>query len=71
VIAVVPNSPAAAAGVRAGDVLVALNGYPLARLDRAQINEATKASSVTYTVRSGSSERTVTLPLRDVLPPRS
>lgn len=70
VIAVEPNAAAARAGIKVGDTLVALNGYPLARLDTAQMSEAIAADTVTYTVRRGSSEREVTLALTDLLPRR-
>jgi S1-C subfamily serine protease len=68
VIAVVPQSPAYKAGLRTGDVLLTLNGDPLAQLDNAQIKEALRANAVTYTVRSTGGKRSVTLTLSDMLP---
>lgn len=70
VIVVVPNSAASNAGIDVGDTLVALNGYPLARLDMAQVAEAMRGDSVSYTIRRGTGERDVTLALTDLLPPR-
>jgi hypothetical protein len=70
VIVLEPNSAAASAGIKVGDTLVAINGYPLARCDIAQMSEALSADSVTYTVRSGGREREVTLKLVDLLPTR-
>jgi hypothetical protein len=67
VIAIVPNSAASSAGIKVGDTLVAINGYPLALLDIAQIGEALAADSVTYTVRSDGREREVTFRLTDLL----
>ncbi|MGB6984485.1 MAG: aspartyl protease family protein [Candidatus Aquilonibacter sp.] len=67
VIAVVPGSPGGDAGVHVGDVLTAINGDPLAHLDRVQIQEALQAPRVTYTLRSGGTERNVTLVMRDQL----
>ncbi len=68
VIAVDSNSAAARAGISLGDTLVGINGYPLARLDIAQIDEALRGDAVSYTVRSGDHERAVTLALTDLLP---
>lgn len=70
VIVVEPNSPASRAGVTVGDTIVAINGYPLARLDTPQIREAFAAQSVTCTIRRGNREREVTFTLFDLLPPR-
>lgn len=69
VIAVQANSPAAKAKVQVGDRLVMINGYPVARLDNAQLAQALQADSVSYLVRSGSDEREVVLALTDLLPP--
>jgi hypothetical protein len=68
ILAVIPDSPAFVAGLRKGDVLVAVNGDPLSHLDSAQIGEALAARAVTFTVRSGGKTRTATLILRDLLP---
>ena len=70
VIFVEPNSAASIAGINVGDTLLAINGYPVARLDSAQMSEALRADSITYTVRSGDRERDVTLRLADLLPRR-
>jgi hypothetical protein len=70
VIVVEPNTAAARAGLKVGDTVVAINGYPIARLDWAQIREALAADTVTYTIRSGSRERDVTFGLTDQLPQR-
>lgn len=70
VIAVIPHSTGAKAGIRAGDVLIAINGDPLGSLSVAQVAEAMTADSVTYLVRSGERIRRVTLPLFDLLPAR-
>ncbi len=68
VIAVVPDSPASRAGIIAGDVLVKINGYPLAALDIAQLREALRANRVSYTIRRAHRDRVVTLRLTDRLP---
>jgi S1-C subfamily serine protease len=62
IIAVDPGSAASRPGIHVGDTLVAINGYPIARLDAAQLSEAATADSVTYAVRRGDRERAVNLP---------
>jgi S1-C subfamily serine protease len=51
---VVPGSPAEAAGLRAGDVLVALNGVPFGKENEAKVKATQKAmtpgAKITYTV---------------------
>ena len=56
------------AGLRTGDVVLAVNGAPLPELDSAQIKEALRANAVTFTVRSAGEQRSVTLMLHDLLP---
>jgi C-terminal processing protease CtpA/Prc len=64
---VIPGSPAEAAGIQAGDVLVALNGVPLNKDNDEEMAKARKewkpGQTVTYTVRRNGGERQVTLTL--------
>ena len=64
---VFPGSPAEAAGIQAGDVLVALNGVPITRDNEDALMKARKdwkpGQNVTYTIKRNGSERQVPLTL--------
>ncbi len=68
VTAVTPNSPAAQAGFRTGDVLLAVNGA--AYSDKEAVHKAKKdcavGKQVTYKVRRDSAEKTITATLAPV-----
>lgn len=65
--AVMPGSPAAAAGIRQDDSLLAIDGAPVATGDDArrqvldQVDRAAKAGPIRLTLNHGGVERTVTL----------
>lgn len=68
-----PDSPAAAAGVGIGDRIIALNNHPASQFsgaDFAAANEGQIGALLAYSVLSHSSgrQRTVTLRLRELLP---
>jgi predicted metalloprotease with PDZ domain len=67
---VYPGGPAAAAGFRTGDVLVALNGIRFAAENKAELKAAKRAlavgSEVAYTVARGGYERTLSATLAAV-----
>lgn len=67
---VVPDSPAEAAGLRRGDVLVALNGVSFAEENKAKLKAAKKGmkagGEVTYTVQRDSHEKRVAVTLASV-----
>ena len=64
---VIPGSPAEAAGITAGDILVALNGVALKKENDEALMKARKdwkpGQSVSYTVKRNGSERQVSLTL--------
>ena len=64
---VIPGSPAEAAGITAGDVLVALNGVALKKENDDALMKARKdwkpGQTVSYTVKRNGSERQVSLTL--------
>jgi C-terminal processing protease CtpA/Prc len=64
---VVPGSPAEAAGIQAGDILVALNGVRISDDNEEALTKARKewkpGQTVTYTIKRNGSERQVTLTL--------
>lgn len=64
---VVAGSPAAKAGLRAGDVVTAVNGYRLADAREREMcsssAECNVGSKVTYTVQRGSSKREIAVKL--------
>ncbi len=67
---VVPGSPAAGLGIKAGDKIVAINGKDAAHLtadQRYDLFLKNAGTNVTLVVQSGSSRRTVMVSLRDVL----
>lgn len=70
VINVLPGSPAAGADVERGDVVLALDGTPVERLDgpaRREVLRQSPGTRVKVTLRRGSAVRTVNLTLRDIL----
>lgn len=70
ITAVTPGSPAEAAGFRAGDTLVALEGVALAEENHEQLKKIKKGlsvgSKVKYTVARGGSKRELTATLAEV-----
>jgi C-terminal processing protease CtpA/Prc len=70
VASVAPNSPAAEAGFRAGDVLVSLNGIALSEANKDALKKAKSnlgvGKSVAYTIRRGGAEQTLTATLAPV-----
>lgn len=67
VMKVVPHSPAESAGLKPGDILLALNGVPIAKENTARLAKARKewtpGQSVTYTIRREGVDRDITLTL--------
>ena len=73
VIAVAPDGPAALAGIRAGDRLLAVDGRPASARDpglAAALLEGPEGSEVTLTLARGERRRSVTL-LREVVVPET
>ncbi len=70
IVRVEPHSPAAEAGLRAGDVLVALNGIYLSDDNREQLAEAKRALApgveATYTVKREGGKRQIAVTLSHV-----
>lgn len=68
--AVTTGSPAEAAGFRAGDVLLAINGVELTAANKEAVKKVKKAlgpgSQATYTVRRQGAKTTLTATLADV-----
>ncbi len=64
---VMPGSPAAAAGIRAGDVLVALDGAPIADLRgySAALKAQQPGDTVELTVRRDGEEKVLTATLAE------
>lgn len=71
VVDVVPGSPAADAGIKAGDEITAVDGAPVQTLDlfatRAELADPARPA-VTLTFSRGDSSSTATLALRDLVP---
>lgn len=70
VAAVIPGSPAADAGVAAGDAIAAIDGTPVAQLSPLQMYASSRGpvgSTVRYTLVTGTNQRDVTLTLRELL----
>ncbi len=63
VIAVQPDSPAAAGGLNAGDVIIGLNGKILKTMSAEERTSALRGSPLTLLVRSGEVEQVVQLSL--------
>lgn len=73
VVAVTPNGPAAEAGIRVGDRLLAVDGRPLGPRDpglAATLLEGPEGSEVTLTLARGNRPRAVTL-VREVVVPET
>ncbi len=70
IVSVAPGSPAAQAGFRAGDVLVAMNGIALTEANKPALKQAKAGlgvgKQVAYTVRRGGAESTLTATLAPV-----
>lgn len=70
ITAVVPDSPAEAAGFQAGDVLVALNGIALSEENHEALKKAKRsfapARSVTYTVKRAGAKQQLAVTLGHV-----
>lgn len=70
--AVMNGGPAEQAGLKAGDVITAVNGKPAAELTlyrlRAMLRDGAPGSRVTFAVGKGSTARTVTVVLRRLIP---
>jgi len=67
ILKVIPGTPAESAGLKAGDVLVALNGVKIAKDNDEALSKARKewkpGQTVTYTVNRDGAERQVSLTL--------
>jgi C-terminal processing protease CtpA/Prc len=67
VLRVIPDSPAEAAGIQAGDVLFALNGVRISEDNEKALQKVKKewapGQSVTYTIKRDGADREVTLTL--------
>ena len=63
---VLPDSPAAAAGLQAGDVVVAIDGDPVAATDRSRVREMCRRAGAVISVRfkRGEAVKTVRVALR-------
>jgi hypothetical protein len=69
VVGVVPGSPAASAGVAAGDLVSKVNGEPIASWDPARYEAAiAKGPSLEYTFIEGSTETVRSLRIVDIVP---
>ncbi len=71
IASVLEGTPAAAAGVKAGDTIVAIDGKPTASMSDADYRTAVggrAGTPVIYTLRSGNASRIVTLTTVDLLP---
>jgi hypothetical protein len=67
---VIPGSPAAEAGIAAGDAIAAIGGTPVAQLSPQQMFASARApvgTAVRYTIVTGTNQRDVTLTLRELL----
>src|SRR4029077_12928749 len=67
---VLPSSPAADAGLAAGDVILTLDGTPTEKLDAAQMYAASRqaaGTSLRLTVETNGTKRDVNLQLRELL----
>ena len=71
IIDVIAGGPAAAAGLKAGDQIIAINGRPTARLDlpatRIKFRDDPPQTRVRLTVEANGARREVTLILRDLV----
>jgi len=68
IIQVVPNSPAAQAGLRPGDVLIGFNGIPYAKANQEKLEvayrkEMTIGNTITYTITRDGQRRDVPIHL--------
>ncbi|MGA8576922.1 MAG: aspartyl protease family protein [Candidatus Cybelea sp.] len=71
IVKVLDGTPAAAAGVKAGDTIVAIDGKRAASMSDADYRAAVGSragTSVIYTLRSGNASRLVTMTTVDLLP---
>lgn len=69
IASVVPDTSAATAGVRAGDLISRINGEPITTWDLRRYDQLlTQASEVTFTFLRGTVETPLTLPVFDLVP---
>jgi hypothetical protein len=71
IVNVLDGTPAAAAGVKAGETIVAIDGKPTASMSDADYRAAVggrAGTSVIYSLRSGNASRIITLTTVDLLP---
>jgi PDZ domain/Aspartyl protease len=67
---VIPNSPAADAGLAKGDVIVAIDGTPTEKISPSELSALTRrpvGTALRLTVRTGDAQRDVVLTLRELL----
>lgn len=65
ILEIIPNRPASAAGLQAGDRIIRVNNTPVERLEPGQFESAMRASPLTLTIERDAEELTFTLRLGD------
>jgi hypothetical protein len=69
VAGVIPNSPAAASAIQAGDLVVRIDGEPISQWNRRRFdNLVASAREVTYTLQNGTRESHVTVATYELVP---